>query len=217
LTFEDLTRELPERLADVLPGLDGQIRMSPRPRFGWRPGEVPRDARRSGVVLLLYPITDRPHVVLTVRDTKLPHHAGQVSLPGGAAEPSESIDETVLREAHEEVGVDPGTLKIVGALTPLHVPVSGYVLHPRVALAGDRPAWRPDTREVARVLEAPLDRLCDPAIVEVEVREYSKRSVDVPFFRLEGEKIWGATAMVLSEFLCVLGCPPDPWESDQRK
>jgi 8-oxo-dGTP pyrophosphatase MutT (NUDIX family) len=217
LTFEDLTRALPERLTDVLPGLDGQIRMSPRPRFGWRPGEVPRDARRSGVVLLFYPIADRPHVVLTVRDSKLPHHAGQVSLPGGAAEPNESIDEAVLREAQEEVGVDPGMLRIVGALTPLHVPISGYVLHPRVALAGERPAWRPDTREVARVLEAPLERLCDPAILGCEVREYYERPVDVPFFRLDGEKIWGATAMVLSEFLCVLRCPPDPWGADHRE
>jgi 8-oxo-dGTP pyrophosphatase MutT (NUDIX family) len=217
LTFEDVTRELPEKLAGGLPGLDGQIRMSPRPRFGWRPGEVPRDARRSGVVLLLFPISDRPHVVLTVRDSKLPHHAGQVSLPGGAAEPSESIEDAVLREAHEEVGVDPGTLKIVGALTPLHVPVSGYVLHPRVALANDRPAWRPDTREVARVLEAPLERLCNPTLHEVEVREFYEHSVDVPFFRLDGEKIWGATAMVLSEFLCVLGYPPDPWGTDDRE
>jgi 8-oxo-dGTP pyrophosphatase MutT (NUDIX family) len=216
LTFEDLKHVLPERLAATLPGHDGQIRMSPRPRFGWRPGEVPSDARRSGVVLLLYPIAHRPHVVLTVRNSNLLHHAGQVSLPGGAAEPSESIEEAAVREAHEEVGVDPGILRVVGALSPLHVPVSGYVLHPRIALADERPDWHPDTREVARVLEAPLERLCDPAILEVEVREYSQRPVDVPFFRLDGEKIWGATAMVLSEFLCVLGCPPDPWGADAR-
>jgi 8-oxo-dGTP pyrophosphatase MutT (NUDIX family) len=217
LTFEDLKRELPDRLADSLPGHEGQIRMSPRPRFGWRPGEVPRDARRSGVVLLLYPVANRPHLVLTVRDSKLAHHAGQVSLPGGAAEPSESIDEAALREAHEEVGVDPRMLRIVGALSPLHVPVSGYVLHPRIAIAGVRPAWQPGTREVARVLEAPLDRLCDPAILAVEVREFYQRPVDVPFFRLDGEKIWGATAMVLSEFLCVLGRPPDPWVTVDRE
>jgi 8-oxo-dGTP pyrophosphatase MutT (NUDIX family) len=216
LTFEELKRVLSDRLAATLPGHDGQVRMSPRPRFGWRPGEVPPDARRSGVVLLLYPIADRPHVVLTVRDSKLLHHAGQVSLPGGAVEPNESIEEAALREAQEEVGVDPDLLRIVGALSPLHVPVSGYVLHPRVAVADERPTWRPGTHEVARVLEASLERLRDPAILEVEVRKYSERPVDVPYFRLDGEKIWGATAMVLSEFLCVLGCPPDPWGTDDR-
>jgi 8-oxo-dGTP pyrophosphatase MutT (NUDIX family) len=211
LDFEELKRQLPDRLKRSLPGPDGQIRMSPRPRFGWRPGEVPGDARPSGVLLLLYPIDRAPHLVLTVRDSELPHHAGQVSLPGGAAEPGESIEAAALREAYEEVGVRPDTVEVVGALSPLHVPVSGYVLHPRVAFTGVRPVWQPDRREVARVMEASLAHLRDPAILEVEVRHYSGRPVEVPFLRLDGEKVWGATAMVLSEFLCVIGSPPEPW------
>jgi 8-oxo-dGTP pyrophosphatase MutT (NUDIX family) len=213
LTFDDLERLLPDRLAGSLPGTDGQIRMSPRPRFGWTPGEVPPDARRSGVLLLCFPAGDEPHVLLTVRDSELEHHAGQVSLPGGAAEGDESIEEAALRETREEVGVDPDRIRIVGALSRLHVPVSGYVLHPRVALVAERPAWRPDRREVARVVEAPLERLRDPSTVSVETRGWADRSFEVPFFHLDGEKVWGATAMVLSEFLCLLGWPPDPWRA----
>jgi hypothetical protein len=96
-------------------------------------------------------------------------------------------------------------------LSPLHVPVSGYVLHPHVALTSARPRWRPDEREVARVLEVRLGRLLDRAALAREPRSHEGRAVDVPYFDLKGFKVWGATAMVLSEFLAVLGRPPDPW------
>jgi 8-oxo-dGTP pyrophosphatase MutT (NUDIX family) len=215
LTFDDLAHQLPASLAGRLPGQEGQVRMSPRPRFGWKPGQLPDDARHGGVLLLLFPISGAPHVVLTVRDSALPHHAGQVSLPGGAIEPDESIDEAALREAHEEIGLDPGVVRIIGGLSPLHVPVSGYVLHPRVGLASERPVLRPDMREVARIIEAPLERLRNPATLGLETRHYRNRPVEVPYFAMHGEKVWGATAMVLSEFLCVLGSYPDPWKEDR--
>jgi len=211
LIFTDLERRLPEKLGQALPGAEGQIRMSPRPRFGWRPGQLPRDGRDSGVLLLLFPVSGSPHLVLTVRDPELLHHPGQVSLPGGAVEPGESIEHAALREAHEEVGLDPSVTRIVGALTPLHVPVSGYVLHPRVALTGERPSLRADQREVARIIETPLAGLVDPAGVAVETRQFGRRPVEVPYFAVEGEKVWGATAMVLSELLCVLDSTPNPW------
>ena len=209
-TFERLCRLLPDGLAN-LPGLVGQLRMAPRPRVGWRPGNLPEDARRSGVLLLLYPIGAEPHLVLTVRNPDLAHHGGQVSLPGGAVEQGESVDLAAVREAHEEVGVDPRAIRLVGRLTPLHVPVSGNVLHPCVALTERRPDWRPDAREVSRILEVPLNRLADPSILEVDRRRRFEREVEVPYFRLDGERVWGATAMVLAEFLSILGLPPDPW------
>jgi len=217
VTFEELKQRLPRWLSGGLPGPDGQLRMSPRPRFGWRPGRIPPDARPGGVLLLLYPIGGVPHVVLTVRDRDLPQHPGQVSLPGGAAEPGESIENAALREAHEEVGIEPAAVRTVGALSPLHVPASGFVLHPRVAVTEVRPTWRPDRREVARVIEAPYDVLRDPASLEVETWQLGGRPVEVPFFRLSDEKVWGATAMVLSEFLCAVGSPPDPWRADRAK
>jgi len=211
LNFGDLKRQLVDRLAGPLPGPEGQANLSPRPRFGWRPGHVPEDSRHSGVLLLLYPISGVPHFILTVRNAHLPHHSGQVSLPGGAVERDESFDAAALREAHEEVGVDPRTVRIVGSLSPLHVPVSGFVLHPRVGITDAHPELHREAREVARILEIPLDRLCDPSVLGLESRSTAEGPVEIPYFRLSGEKVWGATAMVLAEFLWVLGSRPDPW------
>ena len=209
--FGELKRQLAERLAGPLPGVEGQANLSPRPRFGWRPGHAPEDCRHSGVLLLLYPISGVPHFILTVRNADLPQHSGQVSLPGGAVEPGESFEAAALREAHEEVGVDPRIVRIVGPLSPLHVPVSGFVLHPRVGVTDARPNLIREAREVARILEIPLDTLCDPAVLELEQRSTADGPVEVPYFRLDGERVWGATAMVLAEFLWVVGSRPDPW------
>jgi len=216
LSFERFEKDLIAALAGPLPGVEGQQTMAPRPRFGWRPGEIPADARCGGVLLLLYPVDDATRVLLTVRDERLPQHAGQVSLPGGAVEPEESIDEAALREAWEEVGLEPGLARVVGRLSPLHVPASRFVLHPRVALVPQRPTLRPDRREVARILEPALATLARPEALAVETREFRRVPVEVPYFRVGGEKVWGATAMVLAELLCLLGSPPDPWSAQPR-
>ena len=147
MDFEALEQQLARRLAAPLPGVEGQARMAPRPRHGWSPGQLPQDGRKSGVLLLFYPVGGMAHLVLTVRGGGLAHHAGQVSLPGGAVEADESIEQAVLRETHEEIGVEPERVRIAGRLTPLHVPVSGNVLFPRVAFATARPTWRADASE----------------------------------------------------------------------
>ena len=120
------------RLPAPLPGLTAQQRMAPRPRRGWRPGDVPDQAKPAAALLLLYEHDGEATCVLTLRASHLPTHAGQVSLPGGALDPGESLIEAALREAEEEVGVTRTHVEILGALTPLHIPVSGYVLHPIV-------------------------------------------------------------------------------------
>ncbi|RKZ12339.1 CoA pyrophosphatase, partial [bacterium] len=139
------------------------------------------------------------------------HHAGQVSLPGGAVEPGESFDKAALREAREEVGIDPDTVRLLGALSPLHVPVSRFVVHPWVGVTDTHPQFRPEKGEVARVLEVPVEDLCDPGRLAVERRTFRSGEMDVPFFKLDGEKVWGATGIILAEFLSLLGYAPDPW------
>jgi 8-oxo-dGTP pyrophosphatase MutT (NUDIX family) len=182
--------------------------MAPVPRVGWRPAEVPEDARPAAALLLLYPGDGAAALALTVRASHLPQHAGQVCLPGGANEPGESIEATALREAAEEVGLDAAAVMLLGRLTPLHIPVSGFVLHPVVALTEAQPHFAPAPYEVARVLHVPLPVLADPRAVRMRVRRHEGRDYEVPYFLLDGEVVWGATAMVLAEFLAILGHAP---------
>ena len=203
--MQALEQKLVDALARPLPGPEAQLRMAPRPRHGWRPGAWPEDARHGGGLLLLYPRRARPHVVLTLRDSRLPQHAGQVSLPGGAAKRGESWRESALREAQEEVGLDPAAVRVLGELSPIHVPVSGFVIHPCLAVAHEEPEFVADPREVARILEVPLVDLRDPALRGRESRERGDRSAEIPYFSFDGERVWGATAMILAELLALLG------------
>jgi 8-oxo-dGTP pyrophosphatase MutT (NUDIX family) len=150
-------------------------------------------------------IADAAHIVLTVRAHTLERHGGQVSLPGGVVDPGETFERAALREAHEEVALTVDEIKVLGALTPLDIPVSGFRLHPIVAAAPVHPAMSPSDGEVARILEIDIDDLLTPSCVVRTTRERDGRTVMAPAFRAGGVEIWGATAMVLAEFLTLLG------------
>ena len=162
-------------------------------------------------LLLFYPLHGQAHLILTVRAQHLPSHRGQVSLPGGAVERGETVEEAALREAAEEVGIDVTGVRLVGSLTSLHIPASGYVLHPVVGASDAPPTLRPARGEVERILEVPFADLADPGRLRSETRVLGGESCLVPYFDLCGEKVWGATAMVLAELLWLLGESPDPW------
>jgi 8-oxo-dGTP pyrophosphatase MutT (NUDIX family) len=134
-------------------------------------------------------------------------HTGQVSLPGGSVDGGESFEAAALREAVEEVGVNPADVTILGRLTSLHIPVSGFLLHPVVAVADGRPRFRTAEWEVARLLEVPLSLLDDPAARRSERRQRQEGGrvvdIEVPYYAVDGEQVWGATAMILAEFLVV--------------
>ena len=204
LPVDALERRLLQALAGPLPGPQAQLRMAPTPRPGWQPGQLPDGLRDAAALALIYPRDGAPHLLLTVRAADLPHHGGQISLPGGEVEPGETFEDAALREAEEEVGVDRASVRLLGRLSAMHIPVSGYALHPVVGIADAPGAWAPHAREVARVLEAPLAALLDPARRAVETRRYDRRDYDVPFYDLDGGKVWGATAMVLAELLALL-------------
>lgn len=203
----DLIR-LREALAAPLPGLDAQLTMAPSPRLGWDPLKFPEGARDGAALLLVYPHDDTLHLALTVRGSGLRNHTGQVSLPGGRVDEGETIEAAALREANEEIGIDPATVELLGRLTPLHIPVSGFLLHPVAGFTSMRPAFQRAEWEVARIIEVPVGILSDPAVIKREFRARVVRGqsieIDVPYYDIDGEKVWGATAMVLAEFCAIL-------------
>jgi 8-oxo-dGTP pyrophosphatase MutT (NUDIX family) len=208
LKFDLAVTRLERGLHEPLPGADAQLSLAPSPRHGWDPGRIPDDCRVGAGLLLVFPIEDEAHVLLTERHEDLPHHAGQVSLPGGAVENGESVVQAALREAAEETALDARTVRVLGTLTPLHIPVSGFVLHPVVGVVGKRPVLRARPEEVARLFETPIGVLADAARWADDELVLGGAPHRVPHLDLEGARLWGATAMVLAEFLEVLGVAP---------
>ncbi len=153
----------------------------------------------------MFPVHDRAHIVLTERAHTLERHGGQISLPGGVVEPGETYERAALREAHEEIALPLNDVDVVGALTPIDIPVSGFRLHPIVATTPQRPPLRPADGEVARILDVALDELLHPATLAITVRTRDGIPIEAPAFRVGDAEIWGATAMVLSELLVLLG------------
>lgn len=201
MDLREVEAVLRERLAGTLPGLDAQLRFAPFPA---RTGEPHAGARVAAALLLLYPGADGVSVPLTVRASTLARHAGQISLPGGATNPGETLVEGALREASEEIGLDPGEVRILGELTPVQVLVSGFTLHPIVGLADTRPPFHASPAEVAEILEVRLEHLRDASRIRTGTRVREGVAIEYPYFDLSGHHVWGATAMVLGEFICLL-------------
>ena len=206
-TFQEFASRLKLLLAGPLPGAAAQAHLAPMPKREFPPGFNPAHLRHAAGLLLTFPIDDSPHVVLTVRADGLGRHGGQVSLPGGVIEPGETIEHAALREAHEEVGLDRSRVQAVGTLSPLDIPVSGFRLHPVVAISADEPDLSPAAGEVARILRVSVDALMDRGALRRKSVTRDGRTLDVPYFELGDIEVWGATAMVLAEFLTLLEWP----------
>lgn len=206
MKFEpEFFRKLEARLARTAPGLEAQMAMAPKPRPGQPPlGETEKTRLKAGVMLLLYPREGLIHLVLIRRTPTVLRHRDQIGLPGGQVEGEETIEQTALRETREEIGVNPGLIRILGQLTPLDIPVSGFYVYPVVGVADRSLTFVPDPIEAAEVIELPLGHLVDAANVRLEDWVIRDVPVQVPFYAFGPHKIWGATAMVLAEFVEVV-------------
>ena len=204
-------RSLPDalrrRLSGPLPGLEAQLRMAPRPMMRPDPS-LESGLRPAAALLLIYPYGDAWHIPLTVRGSGLRHHTGQVSLPGGRLDhPGESVEDAALREAFEEIGVVAADVDVLGRLTSIPVIVSGHLLQPVLGVAARRPEFTIAEHEVERLIELPVSRLLEPDAVawEERVRLIPPHGVmNVPYFEVDGARVWGATAMILAEFGALL-------------
>jgi 8-oxo-dGTP pyrophosphatase MutT (NUDIX family) len=163
-------------------------------------------ARPAATLLAIYPDDDgRLTVPLTVRRADLRAHAGEVSLPGGAVDPGDASPEAAaLREAWEEIGLDPELVRVAGTLDDIWIPVSNFELRPFVGTVSRRPALTPHDAEVAAIVELPLAALFDESVVGLE--EFSGRGMTVRAgsYRYGGVRVWGATATTLGMLAHVL-------------
>ena len=192
--------------------------MSTRPRPGDRP-DIPEDCPHEGAVLiLLYQERGRLWFPLTVRTTSVHAHKGQISLPGGSRESQdgEFMDLTAKRETSEELGIPVHAIRILGRLTPLYIPHSGFCVYPFVGHISHRrwrdssghPEWHADAGEVAEVFAAPVDGLLQPAMVHTEIHVRDGQPFQVPVYQFGEHKVWGATAMILAELAAVISTGP---------
>lgn len=172
--------------------------------YGRHFAPAPPGARNAAVIALLYPHEGAWHMPLTVRPTTMTDHAGQVSLPGGLIEPGESSSEAALRELAEELRVDDPEIELLGELSPLYLFVSNFQVSPWVAVLPRRPAIDANTHEVAEVLEVPLAHLSDPANIGHHARDFRGIEFSAPHFRFGSHHIWGATGMILGEFVALV-------------
>lgn len=200
----DLPQLLAARLSQPpLPGRLAQRELEPGLCYGRHFGPPTYRAREAAVVALLYPHAGEWHLPLTVRPATLPAHAGQISLPGGAVEPAETTAQAALRELEEELGVPASNLSLLGTLSPIYVFVSEYLVTPWVAALDERPRFQPNAAEVCELLEVPLAQLSDAAHRGRHTRRQRGIELSVPHFRWGRHRIWGATAMILSELVAV--------------
>jgi 8-oxo-dGTP pyrophosphatase MutT (NUDIX family) len=205
MTLEDLSDKLSRRLLRALPGATAHDPMRAVPVGNLRPNfEHKLPPKPGSVLILLYEEEGHIRFPLIKRPEYTGAHSGQISLPGGKAEPGEDVIQTALREGEEEIGVDSKQVKVIGKLSNFFVIPSNFMVTPIVGTIV-APVFKPDAYEVSRIISCNLmDLLLEGAIRQKEILAAGKFRMMAPHFEIDGEVVWGATAMMLNEFRTVL-------------
>jgi len=200
---QQMAEHLSVRIAHGFPGRAAQRCMAHRLAYGRHHGPVPDDARQAAVVLALNRTAAGWSVPAILRPETMKAHAGQVSLPGGLIEADETTVQAALRELEEELGCGAATMRVVGQLTPVYVFVSGFQVTPVVAVSEEPLVLQPNEHEVAAVIDVPLAELADPSLRGRHVIERCGLRFTVPHFAIAGQRVWGATSLILAEFIAL--------------
>lgn len=207
MDFQSFLQYVPYLAEADLPAMAAHLKMAPMERIENLKVKVAnKNARKAAVMMLLYPKNGLTHLVLIVRNSYEGVHSGQIAFPGGKYE-AQDVDftRTALRETHEEVGIHPDKMKIIKPFTPMYIPPSNFMVYPYFAICTEEICFVPDVNEVARVIELPLSVfLNDDIIISAKLSTSYANDINVPAFEIEGQVVWGATAMMLSELKEVL-------------
>ncbi len=204
----EIVNALRKELSLPLPGEDAQYRMAPpyRPRLT-KEDIAGMNPRVSGVMVLLYEKNNELNLVFTQRRMYEGVHSGQMSFPGGKKdEADKDLTETALRETWEEVGVEKEQIELIGELSELYIPPSNFIVQPIVGFAKNISSFNPHEVEVEKVVEIPLAFFLDNRNInmQTEIKVFGGTTVKVPAYHFEGHVIWGATAIILSEFTFIV-------------
>jgi len=191
-----------------MPGLEAHIQMKPRLADG-SPINIkhPTPPKEGAVLILLNNLGGKAHFPLIQRPMYEGVHSGQIALPGGKVEPSDTnLYQTALRETEEEIGVDRGAIEVVGSLSAFYVAASNFNVLPVIGKIDATPKFAPDSREVEAIINPAIEDLMDASKAKTkEIEARGGMKLWCPYFDLGGKVVWGATAMMLSEFKAILG------------
>lgn len=207
MEFKEVLGLLEQGLKQPLPGKDAHLRMSPIPIDMKRFEPIlPPNYRKGAVLILFYPENQKAYFPLIKRPDYPGIHSGQIAFPGGKMEPEDTdLVQTALREASEEVGIYPENVRIIGRLSNLFVPASNFLVSPILGFSESRPDFVPEVREVSRIIPTALRELYQPDLRKRKILEFSGNfRLDTPYFEVDQEMVWGATAMILSELIQLL-------------
>ena len=199
--------EIEIALKRPLPGKKGQFLMAPGYRPDYETEEVMKfNPRIGGVLLLLAPGDDEIKIILTLRKQYLGTHSGQMSFPGGKREETDiDLTHTALRETHEEIGIAPQQIKVIGQLTELYIPPSNFLVYPTVGVLQEGASFAKQIDEVEEIVPIPLFFFLDEkSRGTTKIKVMGNTQVDVPAYNYDKYTIWGATAIMLSEFVYLL-------------
>jgi 8-oxo-dGTP pyrophosphatase MutT (NUDIX family) len=206
MRLDQVVSILERKLKNELPGRKGQIHMAPAPVDEARFNILePSHARKGAVLLLLFPDKSGCMVPFIKRPTYSGIHSGQVALPGGKWEESDgALENTAIRETEEEIGVQGSKIQIIGKLSKLYIPPSNFLVTPFVGFTKERPQFVSDPREVDKMIYCGFETLVDKRIrKETMIEVNAQYSLMAPYFAIEDEIVWGATAMMLSELMVI--------------
>lgn len=203
MLFKDFIKYIPKIEKEKLLSTDAHAKMAPLERISYLKEENYQDKnpKQAAVLMLFYPKNQQTHLALIVRNTYPGVHSSQIGFPGGKVEESDlNLEETALRETHEEVGIHPEKVEIIKSFSQIYIPPSNFLVAPFMGISQQELTFVPDLHEVKRVLEFSVeDFLSEKSITKVKMSTSYATDIEVPAFMVDKYVVWGATAMMMSE------------------